>query len=546
MRSTARFTAAIALLGLTSTTAFAQEIPFFSVSWRKDLSGTWRAPGGEVNLTETDDGWQADRYAMTGAIEGQGVFDGSTFLLTTKDDIGIVRRIENPEGGEAPSQRVLFFYEDGDQYDWLVTTRVRLYRAHKSDGNLNGPWSSPETPSVTSERISGLYDNLRDVTGNDDRIANDGPASSLPDDQKLAQAMKFLADKEAAWGTPVTDLAASDFPSQALYDFFRAEKAIELTRYGRTPAEVKDAFLNVTGSVEGTTISARKIFCQLWPSKTGTATVIGAVIPGYRDTGRTFYDQIKLANDAGADMVAMDAQWSGWTQGGHSGGVDSGQGIARDAYAFASWVQKTYSDRKLFIMGSSLGGGPGGYGTLTLAGQGQIDVTINDGKNVLAGHDLLPASTPLLLQAPFLKATSNFTDWYQEVAGEIPILKTYKFHFESSGKNDGDRADDVKTLLTREDGTASQAEAMDATLRFGKEIVEKIHMGLGPTGPVYVIHAKDDVLADYKTSAGVVSDLQDQGKCAELTTLNSNHHTFWNEPTEQSAFLPYLAKIQGR
>src|SRR5262249_14368615 len=115
-----------------------------------------------------------------------------------------------------------------------------------------------------------------------------------------------------------------------------AEKAVELTRFNRTPDDVKDFYLIVSGSVEGQTINSRKVFAQFWKVLGTDSPVIGVVIPGYRDTSRIFFDQIQLANKAGVDMIVMDAQWVGWTQGGYSGGVDSGQGIARDAYAFAS------------------------------------------------------------------------------------------------------------------------------------------------------------------------------------------------------------------
>lgn len=560
MRFDLRLAPAIVAVALASGTALGQSD---DDNWlgRDKLGGSWRSPGGSVTLA--DHGWDSDRYDVSGTLQGKAVSNGASLVFTPDVSVGIAGAVQGQTAAAATP--ITFTYTSGDRFDWLSSPGLSLYRAHKAPSGLNGPWSKPEDqPPVNPERISGLYDNLRDLQGNDDRIANEG-ASNLTDAQKLAAAMAFLAQKEAAWGQPVTDLQASDFPSPALYDFFRAEKAVELARQDRTPDDVKDFFLNVSGSVEGQPINPRKIFAQLWKSSAGTASVIGAVIPGYRDTGRTFADQIQLANKAGADMVAMDAQWGGWTEGGHSGGVDSGQGIARDAYGFASWVHATFPQRKLFMMGSSLGGGPGTYGTLLLAAEGQAEVKVDDGKKVISGHDLLPPSTPAIIQAPFLAMHSDVGKDFKAVGkaittfsftalgdsnditrflGILPWVKTMEF--QTSAQLSGDRASDVKNILVREDSSASQPEAMDATLAFGKDIVEKVHMGLGPRGPVYVIHAKDDTLADYKTSLGVVNDLRKQGRTVELTTLGSDHHTFWNETSEMGSFLPYLAKIQGK
>jgi hypothetical protein len=571
MRSIARFAPVVlAAASLATGTAHAQD-SFWNDD--ADLGGTWFAPGGSVEIKTPGLFSSTYTIAGTGALTGKGKFDGSSFTFTPETGVGMAGKLS---GQKAPAASpVSLAYTSGSNYDWLIGNGVTLYRAHSKDKNLNGPWSKPEPQVVNPERIQGLFDNLRDVQGNNDRIANEGTQPNLTDAQRLQAAMDFLAQKEKAWGEPVTDLKASDFESPDLYNFFRAEKAIELSRFHRTPDDVKDFYLNVTGSVEGQTINPRKIFAQLWKAPGVDSPVIGAVIPGYRDTGRTFADQVQLANKAGADMITMDAQWSGWTQGGHSGGVDSGQGIARDAYAFAGWVQNKFAGKKLFLMGSSLGGGPGTYGTLCLASEGQAEVTVDDGTKKLAGHDLLSPATPAIIQAPFLAihhdvskdwkaveaAFANFKPWelkfgfdfgkldsndFAELWGKIPFLKTHEFHSETPAHNDGDRADDVKNLLSREDGSASQAQAMDATLPFGREIVEKIHMGLGPRGPVYVIHAKDDTLADYKTSAGVVADMQKQGRSVQLTTLNSDHHTFWNQTSEMGSFLPYLHEIMGK
>jgi hypothetical protein len=318
-----------------------------------------------------------------------------------------------------------------------------------------------------------------------------------------------------------------------------------LTRYGRKPDEVEDKFIDVSGSVEGQTVNPRHIFIQRWKATGGVdAKTIGAVFPGYRDDGRIFLEQVQMANKAGADMVTMDAQWSGYTTGGHAGGVDSGQGIARDTYGFAAYVGHAYPGKKLFVMGSSLGGGPGTIGMLTFARAHAIDATVKAGDKQWSGTDLVSAATPAIAQAPFLEMTPSLGNEWDLLLSHIPILNTHEFHFEV-GEKLKDRPNTVKNVITREESAPSEAEAMKATFPFNKEVVERVKKGLGPLGPLYVIHSKDDTLAHYPMATAVVQTLQAQGVNAELDTLDSNQHMVWLDPKLEDAFLPYLKKIMG-
>ena len=504
----------------------------------QDLTGTWHGAGSNLDVSKLDDG-----YSVVGAgYEAPGSFHNKTLSLTRTVTPGVNGALDRT--GTSGTETTNFTFSKGEYYDWLTRKGESYYRIREPDTGLNGPWWTPEKPpELNNERIDALYDDLCDVLNNQNFAVDDPHDATLDEAGKLAKVEAFRQQKEAEWGEPVTTLEAKDFPNPGIFEAFRTQKAIVLARYGRKPSEVEDAFIDVSGSADGVTINPRHIFTQRWKATNNVdAKVIGAVFPGYLDDGRIFLQQVQLANQAGADMVTMDAQWTGYTTGGHAGGVDSGQGIARDTYGFAAYVGRAFAGKKLFVMGSSLGGGPGVIGMLTFARGRAISATVKAGEKTWQGNDLVPANTPAIAQAPFLHITPNLGNEEDRLLGHVPILRTHEFHVEVNAKLP-DTLHVIKNLDTREEASPSEAEAMVATLRFDNEIVERVKNGLGPEGPLYVVHSNKDVLAYYPTAAAVVQVLQTQGVDAELTTLDSNHHMIWLDPVEQKAFLPYLAKI---
>jgi hypothetical protein len=521
--------------------ALALPLLLAGVAQAQDVTGTWHGAKGNLEISQADE----DYSVLGGDYDIHASFADKTLTLTRTITPGMTGALDHT--GSSGIETTNLHYSSGTYYDWLDGKGVSFYRIREPDTGLNGPWwTDPKPPELTNERIDALYDDLCDIDFNRNFAVDDPHDASLDEAGKLGKVEAFRQQKEAEWGEPVTKLEAKDFPNAGIFEAFRTQKAIVLTRYGRKPSEVEDAFIDVSGSVDGVTINPRHIFTQRWKATNSVdAKVIGAVFPGYLDDGRIFLQQVQLANQAGADMVTMDAQWTGYTTGGHEGGVDSGQGIARDTYGFAAYVGHAFAGKKLFVMGSSLGGGPGTIGMLTFARANAISATVKSGDKTWEGTDLVPANTPAIAQAPFLHITPNFSNELDRFLGHVPILRTHEFHTELKTKG-LDTLHVIKDLDTREEASPSVAEAMPATLHFDNEIVERVKNGLGPEGPLYVVHSKNDTLAYYPTASAVVEILQTQGVDAEITTLDSNHHMIWLDPTEQKAFLPYLAKIMGQ
>ncbi len=162
-----------------------------------------------------------------------------------------------------------------------------------NDGLWDNEWLAPNTPAFTLTDAQPLVSRL--VSGL--QAAAAGPDAT----QRLSD---FVAERTAAWGTPIV---APEVSSQLKNpQLFEAQKAIALTRLGRTPSEVTEHFVRASGSVDHQPIVPRNIFTQNFaPTTTPNGRVV-VVSPGFQETGRNFYEQIQKMNALGFDVVVMD------------------------------------------------------------------------------------------------------------------------------------------------------------------------------------------------------------------------------------------------
>jgi hypothetical protein len=509
-----------------------------SVARATDLSGTWESEDGPVTIAG-----RGSDTRITGAVTGRGTFDGARLSVTIQTSPGLARGLL-PNASSGTQTARTYTFTRRDRYDWLTAPGVHpLFKSRHHDGGLNGPWwSKSDDVKITDGMINGLFADLMDIAGDDDHIVDArDPSPDLTVPEKWAVLVRFQRMNEKRWGMPVTTLGPTDFASGAIHDFFCAQKTVALVRYHRTPAEVRDRFITIDGSIEGNAIKQRKLLTQYWAPIGKDTGVVGAFSPGYENSGRIDIEQANLANAQGVGMFLLDSQWTYTAQGAHHmGGIDSGQGCARDSLGFASWVKATNPGKRMFLMGLSMGGGPGSLGMMTANETGAGWVAVDDGQGRIEGSSIVPKDTPLVCEAPYLKMTPNASNVFHQILGYIPLLRTHKFGPQGKPTT---LPDERKRMTIDEEGVVQQPEAQNAASAFNAETIEKIDMGVFPKGSIYILQSNKDTTADYATNVKVVEALKRQGRPAELKTFDSDNHNIDEDPTQEKAFLVYLPAI---
>ncbi|MEW5849108.1 MAG: alpha/beta fold hydrolase [Myxococcota bacterium] len=391
-------------------------------------------------------------------------------------------------------------------------------------GNRDGIWGNESKPAGT---VGDVLDR-NPVTAKLSEFVGVG----LSTQDEVRELQRFRAQQEASWGQPVTNLDLSELKGGEL---FAAQKAIALTRLGRTPSDVVDGFVKARGTVDGQHIADRDVFFQRFkPVGTPNGKMV-VISPGFQETGRNFHEQIDLLNRRGYDVVVMDHQWAGQTRGGKAGGLDSAQGVARDVAAVtahaAQLLEKEYgahAGKELILMGNSMGAGPGVLGALTWNENGQIKL---DGPQ-------MPRNIRWRAQAPFLGATPGVINDVLATASRIPMLN--KLAAPSAGvpvlTHDPAAAQKVAQGAVAEDVRA-QLQAMTAALPGLERILDLIKNGKGPAGEGFMVHGDKDPLADPDGSRRVADWL---GPRATLKVIRSNNHVLEQSASEQQHILQGL------
>jgi pimeloyl-ACP methyl ester carboxylesterase len=341
---------------------------------------------------------------------------------------------------------------------------------------------------------------------------------------EIQQLADYVSSVEAKAGRPVLSPGVDkELKSPGL---FAAQKSIALERIGRDPTTITDKFIDAKGSVDGERISDRRVFTQHFPP-TGTPTGnVVVVSPGFLETGRTFYEQIDALNKAGHDVVVMDHQWAGQSQG-SPGGIDRGFGIARDTAAVTAYAaelqREKYGDKagSVAILGNSMGAGPGAFGAALLNDAGKIQL---DGPEMPKGVDLV-------LQAPFFGATDSVINDVLGGAAKLPFLN--KLQAPALGLPDltDDTVAEHKVsqgqVLEDVRGQFSAFRSSDADLKRLQKLVDD---GARPQGKVILVQTAGDTLADPVRAQKVADQIG-----AEKRILSGDNHVLSLSPSEQGA-----------
>lgn len=419
---------------------------------------------------------------------------------------------------------------------------------------VNGGWGS-------RAQIGGLYAALQDLPsqgGNGDglwfnelrprheagdRFTRNPMLLSLQTSSRLGWSTKdeveklaaFAAGAEAKYGQPLLDPeVAGRLQNPALA---AVEKAIALERLGRHPKDVTEGFITAAGSVDGHEIATRQLFHQRFrPIGEASGQVI-LVSPGFQETGRDFQDLIHELCLRGHDVVAMDHQWAGYSEG-RPGGMDSGFGVARDVAAMSAFAAKlaheTYGEAgRVTLYGNSMGGGPGVLLASSLNEAGKIE---------LGGeHGPMPRGLPVVVSAPFLGTTPNPVNDTLELAAGLPILNAIQLP--SAGipvlsRDPQARQRGAQSAVLA--NTKAQLGAFEAPKASIERLFELTALGFGPAGLVEIVHGQGDTLASHDASQRLVAAM---GGGARLTTLETKDHVFQGAPALRGHVLAAIDRV---
>jgi len=375
-------------------------------------------------------------------------------------------------------------------------------------GNKDGIFGNEDQPKGSLDR-SSFFDR-QPALSRAKTIAETG----LSKQDELDRLGRFVTAQEQRWGKPATNLE-----SQQVEDFerFRTEKAIALTRFGRTPDEVLDVIVPAKGSVDGKAIAPRDVFTQLWKPIGEPSGKVLVLSPGFLQTGRNFFEQIDLLNRQGHEVLVMDHQWAGYTSG-PKGGIDRGFGVARDVAAVAAYAQQraqeAYPDKspEVVLVGTSMGAGAGVFGALVM----------NDaGKLTLEGPQM-PKGLSAVLQAPYFDKTPTLVNKGLSLLGRVPFLKDLPLP--SLGLPILAADPDINQKLAQHanaEGLVARASAFQASDADLSRMRELLAAGERPEGRVFFLHADDDPLASLEAAKEMAGHL---GERATLLEPKSGNH----------------------
>lgn len=396
-------------------------------------------------------------------------------------------------------------------------------------------------------QIAGTYVDFQDVKGNQDGIwenEKDTPGTIngfgvtaplrpwIEKKDKFVKGLKakayikelksFRAQQEQKWGTSVTRLSSNDIKD---FELFAAQKTLQLTRLNRTPFDVIEGFVKAKGSVNGHAIKTRKIFWQRFKPINNPNGIVTLISPGFQETGRNFHEQVQSLNQQGYDVITMDHQWAGYSDG-SPGGLDRGFGVARDVAAMAAFAQQVANqaygqNSELILFGNSMGGGPGVLGAMTL----------NAKRLIKLQGPAMPRNLKAVLQAPYLDSSSGLINSILGLFSKLPFANTLQLF--SSGlpilTYDKSAAQKGTQVVIMEDIRA-QLRTMSSANRDLKYILKLIKDGHGPRGKINIVHGNRDPLANPSKSRWLEKQLGEQ---VNLNLINSKNHVLEQHPQEQ-------------
>lgn len=375
-----------------------------------------------------------------------------------------------------------------------------------------------------------------------------GPGLSTADEQKLVDG--YLAAKRKEWGEPITTL---DLSARSDAKLIEVAKAATLERLGRRPSEISEGFLSAAGVVNGKTIEPREIFWQAFPPPAGVKPSHKTVVlpPGFKETTHHFLEQVKRLNAQGHEVVLMDQQWAGLSEG-DKGGMDSLFGVARDIAVVTAHAQARLEARapkaehpeaEVVLGGNSMGGGAAFFARL-LADHDRIQLQSPDLRLADGSFRQMPKGVKGSHSAPYFGTTPGVLNQLliglasPELFEPITTLKLPELGLPKLSSNPWVNARNNQTaLLTR---TPAQLETMASGREDLATGLGLLASGLRPLGDTHIVQGADDSLNDFDATRRLVGLL---GEGAELRVLPTSDHVLEEHPVYADALADGVSRV---
>ncbi|MCA9664212.1 MAG: alpha/beta hydrolase [Myxococcales bacterium] len=341
---------------------------------------------------------------------------------------------------------------------------------------------------------------------------------------------------------------------------YRAERAAALAHYKRSPGDLNAYTINraelklagVGPKGEDVHVSSRRIYQEEWKhGGSGKAKARVLVLPGYQETGRSYYELANSLNKIGCDVALPDQQWAGYTKspGGMPGQIDSGFGVAADAAALIAY-NKALADKagqKLIVISSSMGAGRGATVAAMLMDQGKLDgaklftdPTINA---QLPGKLRSTGFTSRQLN-PFVWATPTWQNKLTSLMGKIPVLRELAFH--SIGMPRLNHTDAKSQADIAATGLRVDAYVQPSAMANSQDVMAFMQASASkgyPKGKTHVLTLAGDTLAYSKATQKLFSTLPN----AEVSVASGNDHSLQHNTAHINAVRDAVAaEIAGR
>ncbi|MEM1007757.1 MAG: hypothetical protein AAGJ35_02015, partial [Myxococcota bacterium] len=382
-------------------------------------------------------------------------------------------------------------------------------------GNEDGLWDNELLPAgVAPEKpfTSTLYEKARMTLD-----------FGFNKQQALRCIENFVRVTEQMSG-PISNLSNEDI---AEVDLFRARKAIDLHRLGRTPQEVTEEVIEASGSVDGEEIAPRKLLMQRFRPIGEPSGRVVLISPGYHEEPSHLYALTDELNKAGHDVVLTTQQWTDLERGESDGRFDRGFGISRDVAVAASYAQsivnQEYADHpgaKLILSGGSMSGGVGLLGAAYLSGEGRLKLR----------NGVFPKAS-LLLMSPYFEGTASVSSRRRKRLGNISVVNTLPIHdpgrFVRQDDNSDEKIENESIVRFMRDVQANllgdvrvQLGASNWADKDLKALRQMQDEGVIPLmDRAVVIHSEGDGVASPEAAKKAVEDLKEKGIDAELQEI---------------------------
>ena len=218
--------------------------------------------------------------------------------------------------------------------------------------------------------------------------------------------------------------------------------------------------------------------------------------PGFLETGRNFYEQIDMLDRAGVDVLVMDRQWAGLSDGAR-GGIDRGFGIAATPRPSRLMPRNLpIKNTRIYRANRSCSRAtawarPGVIGALTLNDNGLIDLQ----------GPAMPKGLNAAVEAPYFASTRTVVNTMLSGMARIPILRIIPLR--ALGVPIISLNHTVQAKIARHttvEDTRARAQAFAAPAQDIQFIRDLIKAGKGPQGHVWIVAGTGDLLADEKVT----------------------------------------------